>query len=66
MTSNLDNLSLHQPYEGPGDIILGDGSSLKITYIGSSELPTASKSFSLSNVVCSFNKIEFDLRFPIL
>ncbi|RVW15536.1 Retrovirus-related Pol polyprotein from transposon RE2 [Vitis vinifera] len=49
VTSNLTNLSHHQPYEGPDDILLGDGSSLEITHTGSSKLPTPSKSFCLSN-----------------
>ncbi|RVX02308.1 Retrovirus-related Pol polyprotein from transposon RE1 [Vitis vinifera] len=35
VTSNLTNLSHHQPYEGPDDILLGDGSSLEITHTGS-------------------------------
>ena len=48
----LTNLSHHQSYEGPDDILLGDGSSLEITHTGSSKLPASSKSFCLSNVLC--------------
>ena len=48
---NLTNLSHHQPYEGSDDILLGDDSGLS-THTGSSKLPTASKSFYLSNVLC--------------
>ncbi|KAL6347777.1 hypothetical protein AAG906_026306 [Vitis piasezkii] len=36
VTGDLTNLSHHQPYEGPDNIILGDGSGLEITYTGSS------------------------------
>lgn len=49
VTSQLSNLSLHQPYEGPDDIHIGDGSVLPITHTGSISL---SPSFHLSNVLC--------------
>lgn len=52
VTGDLNNLSLHQPYEGPDDIVIGDGTCLNITYIGSSKLSTPTTSFSLSNVLC--------------
>ena len=52
VTGDLSNLSHHQPYEGPDDILLGDGSGLEITHTGSSKLPTPSKSFFLSNMLC--------------
>ena len=51
VTSNLNSLSLHQPYEGPDDIIHGDGSGLQISHTGNSVLSTPSKSFSLSHVL---------------
>lgn len=40
---------LQQPYEGPNDIQIGDGSGLSITHTGSTFI---SPSFSLSNVLC--------------
>ncbi|PON87341.1 hypothetical protein TorRG33x02_168330, partial [Trema orientale] len=43
------NLSLHQPYEGPDDIQIGDGSGLQITHTGSVSF---SPSFNLSNILC--------------
>lgn len=49
VTSQLSNLALHQPYEGPDDIQIGDGSGLSITHTGSTFI---SPSFSLSNVLC--------------
>ena len=52
VTGDLTNLSHQQPYEGPDDILLGDGSGLEITHTGSSKLPATSKSFCLSNVLC--------------
>ena len=48
----LTNISHHQSYEGPDDILLGDGSGLEITHTGSFKLPAHSKSFCLSNVLC--------------
>ena len=48
----LTNISHHQSYEGPDDILLGDGLGLEITHIGSSKLFASSKSFCLSNVLC--------------
>lgn len=34
MTSDLNNLSLHGPYNGGDDVILGDGSGLSISHTG--------------------------------
>ena len=52
VTSDLNNLSLHQPYEGPDDIVIGDGTGLSITHTGSSTLTSPSTTFNLSNVLC--------------
>ncbi|KAL6311733.1 hypothetical protein AAG906_020728 [Vitis piasezkii] len=49
---DLTNLSHQQPYEGPDDILLGNGLGLEITHTGSSKLLATSKSFCLSNVLC--------------
>lgn len=40
MTSDLTNLSLHTPYHGGDDVLLGDGSALQITHSGSTSLPS--------------------------
>lgn len=32
MTSDLSNLSIHQPYRGDDDVLIGDGSGLSITH----------------------------------
>ncbi|XP_010541618.1 PREDICTED: uncharacterized protein LOC104815030 [Tarenaya hassleriana] len=34
ITSDLESLSLHSPYRGGDEVILGDGSSLPITHTG--------------------------------
>ena len=48
VTPNLSNLSLSTPYEGPDDIVLGNGSGLHISHSGHATLD----SFSLSNILC--------------
>ena len=51
-TTNLHNLSMHTPYNGSDDIMIGDGSGLSITHIGSSSLHTTHNTFKLNNVLC--------------
>lgn len=43
VTIDFNNLSLHQDYDELDDIVFGDGTSLKITHIGSTSLSTLSK-----------------------
>lgn len=52
VTQDLSNLSLHHPYDGTEEIVIGDGSGLPITHSGFTSLSTPSKSLSLSNVLC--------------
>lgn len=49
ITSDLNNLSLHQPYTG-GVVLIGDGRGLPISHTGSVSLPTNLKPLSLTNV----------------
>ena len=35
VTSDLNNLSLHAPYDGTEELVVGDGTGLKITHYGS-------------------------------
>ncbi|CAA7029023.1 unnamed protein product [Microthlaspi erraticum] len=51
MTSDLHNLSLHQPYQDPADVIIADGSTMPITHTGSISLPTQSRALHLNNVL---------------
>ncbi|GAB2296184.1 hypothetical protein Dimus_038408 [Dionaea muscipula] len=53
VTSDLDNLSLHQPYEGPDDIVIGDGTGLPITHTGLTSLFSPTHTFKLSDVLCA-------------
>ncbi|CAL9001359.1 unnamed protein product [Prunus brigantina] len=47
VTPNLANLSLHTNYEGPDSVVIGNGSGMGITHVGSTSLPTSSRAFSL-------------------
>ncbi|KAL6334026.1 hypothetical protein AAG906_000080 [Vitis piasezkii] len=52
VTADLSNLSLHTPYTGSDDIMIGDGSSLPITHTGSTSFTTHNTSFKFDNVLC--------------
>lgn len=52
VTSDLTNLSMHTPYNGSDDIMIGDGSGLPITHICSTYLATSKNNFHLNNVLC--------------
>ncbi|RVW51530.1 Retrovirus-related Pol polyprotein from transposon RE2 [Vitis vinifera] len=51
VTTNLHNLSMHTPYNGSDDIMIGDGSGLSITHTGFSSLHTTHNIFKLNNVL---------------
>jgi len=55
VTADLNNLSLHTPYNGQDDVMLGDGSNLPISHIGSVSLPTSNTSFHLQDILCAQN-----------
>ena len=52
VTAYLNNLTLHAPYDGPDDIVIGDGIGLHITHSGTTSLSTPSNSFTLHNILC--------------
>lgn len=52
MTSDLNTLALHQPYNGGDDVVIADGSSLSITHTGSLSLPSSSRPLNLNHVLC--------------
>ena len=53
ITSDLNNLALHQPYTGGEKVLIGDGSGLAIAQTGSTSLSSSSSSkpLTLSNVL---------------
>lgn len=48
----LANLTLHQPYTGEEEVIIGDGNGLSITHTGLKTLPSSTHSLTLSNMLC--------------
>ncbi|CAL1389582.1 unnamed protein product [Linum trigynum] len=51
VTPDLGNLSLYSDYNGPDEILVGDGTGLKITHIGSSMLQNSA--LQLNDVLCA-------------
>ena len=51
ITSDLNNLSLHQPYTGGEDVMIADGSGLQIANTGPALLSTPHRSMSLRDVL---------------
>ena len=51
LTTDLNNLSVHQPYNGGEEVTIADGSGLAISHTGSALLPTPSRSFALNQVL---------------
>lgn len=52
VTADLNNLSLHSPYNGIDDVMIGDGTGLSITHTGSTTLSFPQSTFTLSDVLC--------------
>ena len=52
IASDLSNMSLHTPYEGGDNVMIGNGTGLPITHTGSTKLPSSSRSLVLNNVLC--------------
>ncbi|KAH7855791.1 hypothetical protein Vadar_028936 [Vaccinium darrowii] len=51
LTTDMNNMLLHSEYTGPDQILLGDGSGLKISGVGSSTLNSPCRSFALSDIL---------------
>ncbi|KAL1209241.1 Retrovirus-related Pol polyprotein from transposon RE1 [Cardamine amara subsp. amara] len=51
ITSDLNNLALHQPYNGGDEVLLSDNSCLSITHSGSLSPPSLSRPINLTNVI---------------
>ncbi|XP_010469139.1 PREDICTED: uncharacterized protein LOC104749244 [Camelina sativa] len=52
ITSDLQNLALHQPYHGGDGVVNADGSSTAITHTGSLLLPSPSRILEIHKVLC--------------
>lgn len=53
VTSDIQNLSMHSNYTGNDEVILGNGTGISISHIGSSTLNTPSITFTLNNILCA-------------
>ncbi|XP_010445980.1 PREDICTED: uncharacterized protein LOC104728735 [Camelina sativa] len=51
LTSDLNNLALHQPYLGGDEVMIADGSTLPISQTGSTSPSTSSKPLHLNDVL---------------
>ena len=49
---DLKNLVFHKQYNGTDDIVIGDGTGLSISHIGSTTLSIPSHTFTLPNALC--------------
>ena len=52
ITSDLSNLSIHSEYDGIDEVILGDGSDLAMSHIGSLALHSPHRTFTLRDTLC--------------
>ena len=51
LTTDLNNLALHQPYTGGEEVTIADGSALPISHTGTTYLKTPSTSFTWNDVL---------------
>lgn len=52
ITYDLGNLFIHSEYDGTDAVVIGDGSGLPVTHIGSLVFHSSAKNFSLSDTLC--------------
>ena len=52
LTSDLNNLSLHRPYNGGDDVMIADGSNMMISHTGSTLIPNHTRSLLLDKILC--------------
>ena len=51
ITGDLNNL-IHSEYDGTDEVVLGDGSGLTVSHIGSLTLKSNHKTFTLKDTLC--------------
>lgn len=55
MTTTLENLSIHEPYQGDEDVAIGNGTCLSISNQGSTVMYNSNTPFRLTNILhCPF------------
>ena len=63
LTTDLNNLALHQPYTGGEEVTIADGTGLPITHTGYALLPTPHRSLKLRDVLYVLNVKKILSRF---
>lgn len=53
--SDLNNMSLHQPYQWGDNVHIADGTIFPITHTGLSALSTLTRNLALQNILCVLN-----------
>ena len=52
MTTNLSNLSINSEYDGTNEVVIGDGSGLPVSHIGSLSLASSNLVVHLRDTLC--------------
>ncbi|KAF5462750.1 hypothetical protein F2P56_018733 [Juglans regia] len=52
MTTDLSNLSIHSEYDGTDEVVIGDGSGLPISHVGSLSFISSNRVFHLRDTLC--------------
>ena len=52
MTTDLSNLSINSEYDGTDEVVIGDGSGLPVSHIGSLSLASSNRVFHLRDTLC--------------
>ena len=67
VTADLNNLSLHSPYNGIDDVMIGNGTGLSITHTGSTTLSSQQSTFTLFDLLCvPTMKKKLNFHFSVL
>lgn len=52
ITSDLQNLSIHSEYDSTDEVVLGDGSGLAVSHVGSLAIHSPNRTFILRDTLC--------------
>uniref|UniRef100_A0A6N2KGW5 Retrovirus-related Pol polyprotein from transposon TNT 1-94-like beta-barrel domain-containing protein n=1 Tax=Salix viminalis TaxID=40686 RepID=A0A6N2KGW5_SALVM len=52
MTGDLANLTIHSEYDGTDEVVIGDGTGLTVSHVGSLTLDSPLRTFVLNNTLC--------------
>lgn len=52
MTTDLSKLSIHSEYDGTDEVVIGDGTGLPVSHIGSLSLTSPNRKFYLNDTLC--------------